>query len=178
MRALRSTILSWLCLVAGSLAAGGVSAQDLFRARGTWTDDRAAPYALESLRGHHAVVTLAYGACRRVCSASLRVMERVQALADERGLPLEFVVIGLDAVQDRPADWASFRHDRHLDRPNWTFLTGDAGSVSRIARELGVHYWRYGEHTLHDFKVVLVAPDGRLVRSVTAIDQDPGALLP
>jgi cytochrome oxidase Cu insertion factor (SCO1/SenC/PrrC family) len=123
-------------------------------------------------------MTMAYGACRRVCSTSLRVLQSVQALADERQLSLSFVVVGLDPDQDKPADWAEFRRDRALMRANWRFLSGDEASTRRLAQSLGVRYWRYGEHTMHDFRVVLLSPEGQLVRSMQAFDESPLLLLP
>jgi cytochrome oxidase Cu insertion factor (SCO1/SenC/PrrC family) len=121
---------------------------------------------------------MAYGACRRICSTSLRILQDVQALADERHLSLNFVVIGLDPAQDKPSDWAAFRAERKLGRPNWVFLSGDAASTALMAQRLGVHYWRYGEHTMHDFKIVLLSPQGQVLRSMAAFDESPSLLLP
>jgi cytochrome oxidase Cu insertion factor (SCO1/SenC/PrrC family) len=157
---------------------GWASEQDILRSGGRWLDDQARPYPLESLRGTPTVLTLAYGACRRVCSTSLRVMQNVQALADDRHLRLNFVVIGLDPHEDTPADWAALRVEHKLTRPNWQFLSGDDASTRQLAQRLGVRYWRYGEHTMHDFRIVLLSADGRVLRSIDAFDQSPASLLP
>jgi cytochrome oxidase Cu insertion factor (SCO1/SenC/PrrC family) len=167
-----------VCTAVLCLWGGATSAQDLYRSGGRWLDDQAHAYTLDSLRGSFTVVTLAYGACRRVCSTSLRLMQQVQSLADERGLALNFVVIGLDPEQDKPADWADLRRDRALTRSNWRFLSGDADAVRRVAHHLGVRYWRYGEHTMHDFRIALLSPDGRVLRSVDAFDANLLTLLP
>jgi cytochrome oxidase Cu insertion factor (SCO1/SenC/PrrC family) len=158
--------------------AEGVRSQDLYHSDGRWLDDRAQGYKLDALHGTPTVLTLAYGACRRVCSTSLRMLEMLQSVADQRHVALNFVVVGIDPGQDRPADWADYRAARKLTRTNWQFLTGDEQSVRQLANGLGVHYWRYGEHTLHDFKIVLLSPDGKLVRSIDRFDQDVAVLLP
>lgn len=121
---------------------------------------------------------MAYGACRRVCSSSLRVLEQLQALADARGEALNFVVIGLDPQQDRPADWAAYRTEHKLRRANWQFLSGDAKSTAQIAARLGVRYWSYGDHVMHDFRIVRVSADGRIVGALTSPDQALATLLP
>jgi cytochrome oxidase Cu insertion factor (SCO1/SenC/PrrC family) len=157
---------------------GGAWAQDVYRADGRWLDDQARAYRLDALRGMPTVVTMAYGACRRVCSTSLRVMEKLQALADERRVDMNFVVIGLDPAEDKPADWAEFRAERKLRRANWQFLSGDEASTRALASRLGVHYWRYGEHTMHDFKIVLLSPQGQPLRSIDRFDQPLATLLP
>jgi protein SCO1 len=176
MRSFRLVPLLTACIWFGWL--GAAHAQDVYRIDGRWLDDRSHAYALRSLRGTPSVVTMAYGACRRICSTSLRMLERLQALADERHVALNFVVLGLDPIQDRPADWAAYRAERKLQRANWQFLSGDANSVRQTANLLGVHYWRYGEHTLHDFRIVLLSADGRLLRSMDRFDQDLAGLLP
>jgi cytochrome oxidase Cu insertion factor (SCO1/SenC/PrrC family) len=168
----------FLALLVLAAAGRDAAAQDLLRLSARWRDDRAQPFELESLRGRWTVLTMAYGACRRICSTSLRLMERAQDLADARHLDLNFVVVGLDPSQDTPADWADFRALRKLGRPNWRFLSGDESATRLMARNLGVNYWRYGEHTMHDFKIVLLTPQGELARSIASFDEPPSRLLP
>jgi cytochrome oxidase Cu insertion factor (SCO1/SenC/PrrC family) len=166
-------------LALGALLCGAPAfALDLFGVRGPWIDDRGRPFALESLRGTHTVISMAYGACRRVCSTSLRLLEQLQARAESRGVVLNFVVIGLDPTQDRPADWAAYRTERSLTRSNWHFLVGDAAATRRMASWLGVRYWHYGEHVMHDFRIVLVSPQGRVATSMTVVDQNLDDLIP
>lgn len=178
---LRRRLASLRCagaLAVWTFAQSATAASGLYGAGGPWLDDHAQPYRLESLEGSYSVMTMAYGACHRVCSTSLRVMQQIQSLADDRKLRLNFVVVGLDPVEDKPEDWAEFRANRKLARTNWQFLSGSAESTRQLARQLGIRYWRYGEHTVHDFRIVLLSPDGRVLRSMLTFDADPAALLP
>ena len=159
-------------------APGRAASPGLYGLAGEWLDDQGHPYRLGSLSGGYTVLSMAYGACRRVCSTSLTVMQSLQRLADARKVPLNFVVVGLDPSQDKPRDWAEFRADRRLNRANWQFISGDSSATRQMAHRLGVRYWRYGEHTVHDFKIVLISPDGELLRSLVAFDDDPASLLP
>lgn len=164
-----------VCIAAAALLCGAaphVDAQDVYRDRTPWLTDRSQPFMLDALSGRATVITMAYGACRRICSTSLRIMESLQALADQRGQDLNFVVIGLDPRDDKPSDWASFRAERKLTRANWQFLSGDEAATRRIAQRLGVHYWRYDEHVMHDFRIVLLSSTGRVMRSMDRFD-DP-----
>lgn len=166
-----------VCVAIACACSGAASAQSLYKG-GHWFDELARPYDLQALNGRYAIVTFAYGACRKVCSTSLQLMQQLQQRAQERHLALNFVVFGIDPEHDKPADWAQLRRDRHIDAPNWAFLSGDAASIARVARGLGVRYWRYGEHTMHDFRIVLLSPSGTIVRSIDAFDEDLEALLP
>ena len=153
-------------------------AQDLYHRPGLWWDEQGRPFKMDQLGGQSSVVTLAYGACRRICSTSVRLLQDLQARADARGVSLQFVVIGLDPQEDRPQDWADFRRERQLMRPNWHFLTGDAASVSRVAQALGVRVWRVDSHWMHDFKMVLLTPNGRILRSIEQFNAPLDTLLP
>jgi protein SCO1 len=174
-------LLHAVTLIALLLAAAGVRAQGgdgVYAAPARWLDDRGHTFELKSLQGRWTVVTMAYGACRRICSTSLRTLETVQALADARQQALSFVVVGLDPTQDKPADWAQLRQERRMTRANWHFLSGDTEGTRALAQQLGVRYWRYGEHTMHDFRIVLLNPQGQLVRSLGSFNDPAEQLLP
>ncbi len=167
--------LAALLLQVSSAVAGPL---DVYRGAGRWVDDQDHAYSLDALHGRYTIITMAYGACRRICSTSLRMMEQAQALADARHQAMDFVVVGLDPTEDTPADWAAFRSARKLDRPNWHFLSGDEGSVARLANSLGVNYWRYGDHVMHDMRIVLLGPHGRALRHIDTFDEPVDELLP
>lgn len=176
---MRNTGMARACIAAWTaLWVGAAGAQDLYRPGADWQDDAGNRFRLESLYGRPTVITMAYGACRRVCSTSLRMMERLQSLADARGVDLNFVVVGLDPQADRPADWAAYRAERQLMRANWRFLTGDEAAVRQLARRLGLRYWRYGEHTMHDLRIVLLSDKAEPLRSIATFDAPLDTLLP
>ncbi len=176
-----SRLVHLLVLFALALCADGVRAQGVngvYGAPARWLDDQGQAFELTSLQGRWTVLTMAYGACRRICSTSLRTLEQVQALADANKQALNFVVMGLDPTQDKPADWALMRQERRLTRANWHFLSGDANGTRAMAQQLGVRYWRYGEHTMHDFRISLIDPQGRVVRSLISFNDPVQQLLP
>jgi cytochrome oxidase Cu insertion factor (SCO1/SenC/PrrC family) len=173
--------MNWLaCLIVVALlgATRPAVAQDLYRTPAIWRDELSRPVALESLRGRSSVLAMGYGACRRICSTTMRILENVQSLADQRGVAVDFVVIGLDPVEDTPADWAAFRKDRGLARANWHFLSGDAAATNAMVQRLGINVWRVDSHLLHDFRIVLLSPEGQVVRSMDHFDEPLSLLLP
>jgi len=103
-------------------------------------------------------------------------MDELQAVADQRHLRMEFLVIGLDPRSDTPKAWHEYRVQRKLDRDNWHFVSGEEDRTRRIARMLGISYWFYDEHLLHDFKIVLIAPDGTIRRALAWSDDRPEML--
>jgi protein SCO1 len=167
-----------MAITAAAVGPRAALAADLYAGRAVWLDDREQPFSMRALAGTPTVLTLAYGACRRVCSSSLRVMQQIQLLADQRRVQMNFVVVGIDPSEDHPIDWAHLRTARGLGRSNWYFLTGTDTAIHQLARRLDVHYWRYGDHTLHDFRIVLLSADGEIVSALDAADQSPERLLP
>jgi cytochrome oxidase Cu insertion factor (SCO1/SenC/PrrC family) len=169
-RALLLSITAWLPLRAQASV-------DIYGSPGPWIDDRKRAFELQSLRGSWTIATMAYGACQRVCSTSVRVIEALHRDARARGLPVQFLVIGLDPAEDKPGDWADYRAAHRLFDPSFKFLCGTPAAVNEVAGRLGMRYWRYGEHVMHDFRIVLVAPTGRVVASMNRFDDDPTSLL-
>ncbi|MGL1297079.1 SCO family protein, partial [Vibrio parahaemolyticus] len=70
-------------------------------------------------RGRSVVITMAYSSCGKVCVATLRKLEALQARADAQGREIEFVVVGYNPLLDTPAAWAAYRQSHHLARANW-----------------------------------------------------------
>ena len=152
--------------------------QDVYSVKGPWLDEQSRTFDLETLRNSHAVITMAYGSCRRVCSTSLRVVEQLAERAKQRHIALTLVVVGLDPAHDKPSDWATLRAERGLTDGNISFLSGSEASTRQLAQRIGVKYWRYDGHVMHDFRIVLVSPQGKVVRSIDRFDDDINALLP
>lgn len=153
-------------------------AQGVYGVPGPWIDDASSPFVLPSLAGTYTVATMAYGACQKVCSTSVRRIQELHELAERRQLSVTFLVFGLDPHEDKPSDWAVFRSERHLKFSNLQFLSGTPAATRKMADRLGVRYWRYGEHTMHDFRIVLLSPAGQVVRSIDHFDGDITLLLP
>jgi cytochrome oxidase Cu insertion factor (SCO1/SenC/PrrC family) len=157
---------------------GLVAAQGVYSVAGPWEDDTSSTFHLENLQGRYTVMTMAYGACQRVCSTSVRKIQELHRLAEVRHVALDFVVFGLDPSSDRPSDWAAFRLRNRLSYQDLNFLSGSREATRRMAARLGIRYWKYGEHTVHDFRIVLVSPGGRVIRSLDHFDDDLATLLP
>jgi len=143
---------------------------------GVWVDDNGKAVSLSRWQGRYTVLTMSTGACRKICTTTLRRMEQLQAIADQRHLRMEFLVIGLDPGSDTPKAWREYRLEHKLARENWNFVSGDDERTRRVAEMLGISYWFYDEHLLHDFKIVLVAPDGSIRHALAWADDRPEML--
>jgi protein SCO1/2 len=155
-----------LCLLATP-----ARAVDLYALPFDWTDDQGHHVRLEQFRGSQSFIAMAYGACRKICSTTLRRMEELQKLTDAQHLDVRFILVSLDPKTDTAEAWREYRHMRHLERSNWTFLSGTDQATRAVAVRLGIGYWLYDDHVLHDFGIALLAPNGEIVRKLTWQDQ-------
>jgi protein SCO1/2 len=167
--ALRAVFLA--CALLCLLATRAALAVDLYALPSDWTDDQGRHVRLEQFRGSQSFIAMAYGACRKICSTTLRRMEELQKLADAQHLDVRFILVSLDPKSDTAETWREFRHMHRLERANWTFLSGSDQATRAVAVRLGIGYWLYDDHVLHDFGIALLSPNGEIVRKLTWQDQ-------
>ena len=136
-----------------------------------WREDSGGAFDFILLRGHPVVFAMAYASCRRVCPMTLQSLNKVQQALDDRGIAAEVVIVGYDPGDD-PATWRHYRTTRHLTHPNWHFLSGREADIEHFARVLGFEYWKYDEHVMHDFRIVFVSAEGRVVDGLTWSNRD------
>ena len=131
-----------------------------------WQDEHGAATQLSQWRGETTLLTMAFPNCRRTCSYTLHRLEELQKSADRTGTPIEVVVISYDP-DTGSGDWSMYRHHHHLDRGNWHFLTGSPAATKQFATALQFPYWLMDDHVVHDFKILLIGPDGQIAKTLT-----------
>jgi protein SCO1/2 len=163
--------------LAGLAGSGRAAAASAYGLDLKFTDDHGAPRALAEWQGRPVVLTMGYGACRSVCSSTLRTLEELQAEADRKAVAIEIVVASIDPQEDTPEAWSRYRKARRLNRANWSFLSGSPGDTRRLARFLGLRFWRYDEHLMHDFRIVRLSADGSIAATLDWDHRDASSLL-
>ena len=73
---------------------------------------------------------------------------------------------------------SDYRKWRGLARRNWAFLTGSADHTRVLASYLGIGYWFYDNHVLHDFGITLLDSEGISVRKLQWADTRLDGFLP
>ena len=167
----RPLALLRVLLLAALLAAPTVrAAESLHDLPYRWVDDKGQSVQLQHWHGRPAILTMEFSNCTFVCSITLKRLQDLQAAMDRRGKQLDIIVVSIDPKNDTPASWTAYRRARGLDRPNWIFLTGKEADTARLARLVGIAYWYYDEHLMHDFKLVRIDPDGRIRKMLDTFD--------
>lgn len=145
--------------------------RSLYAQPGSFVDENGHALPLSVLAGKPAIVAMEYTDCRFVCSINWQTLMAIQNRADARGLELQFLVISLDPEQDTPQLWQAYRKVRGLPpRANWHFLTADRATTNRIAAWLGVRWWYYESHIMHDLRILHYGADGKLIHAMEHLD--------
>jgi protein SCO1/2 len=161
-----------------SVPAAELTGSSLYSQPWTWTEDSGRQVSLSAWRGQLVFLSMAYSSCRNTCAMTFHTLDLLQSRLDRDGRVAQMVVVSYDPKNDTAAAWAAFRRRRHLERPNWHFLSGDPQTTRRLARALGLgDFWSADKHVLHDFRIVLLDGDGRIAKTLRWNDS-PDEVLP
>jgi protein SCO1/2 len=175
MNAIRRKLV--LALLSLTCCMPTMAATNLLDVPDSFVADDGRTVSLPRWKGRQVILTMEYSNCRFLCSITLKKLRDIQEEADRRKLALDFVIVSLDPANDTPASWQAYRRTRDLHRPNWHFLTGSRATTDRIVGLLGVKWWYYDEHIMHDFKIVRLAPGGETAAVMQAFDMTAAELL-
>jgi protein SCO1/2 len=160
-----------------SIGISGASASSVYRIEFPFIDDRGRQTVLQQWKGRPAIVTMEYANCRFICSITLQRLKDVQAAADRARRQFDFIILSIDPKNDTPEAWTRYRKTRELDRANWYFLTASVQDTPELARQLGVRYWLYDEHIMHDFRLLRLDEAGEIVKVMDTYDADLDAFV-
>ncbi|WP_305043074.1 SCO family protein [Geoalkalibacter sp.] len=83
----------------------------------------------------------------------------------------QFQVLSISFDETETPAWARNARSIHMTAMKnqfpeeaWRFLTGDAENIARFTEAIGYRFQRQGRDFLHPVAVVVVAPDGKIVR--------------
>jgi cytochrome oxidase Cu insertion factor (SCO1/SenC/PrrC family) len=149
----------------------------LYNAPYSFVDDKNETVHLSDWRGKPMILTMEHSTCRFSCSISVSKLKAIQALADQKNIKIDFMIISIDPRNDTPETWRQFRESRDEERSNWHLLTGNEATTNQIANMLGIKYWYMEDHVLHDFKILRLNANGEIEKTITDYDDDAAALL-
>jgi protein SCO1/2 len=94
------------------------------------SDERAAPFTSDSMRGHVSVVDFIFTRCHSSCPRLTARMGELQTrLATDRS-GAHLVSISVDPDNDTPPVLADYAAKSHADSSRWTFVTGPYNDVA------------------------------------------------
>ncbi len=124
------------------------------------------------------ILTLNYYNCPNMCTLDLSTL--TQTLADLKfnlGDEYSVVTVSIDPRETPDlAAGAKWEYVRDYGRPNrgdgWHFLTGDEGSIERLANVVGFHYAydAANDEYAHPIGLIVLTPEGKIARYIYGVD--------
>lgn len=166
------TLFAALLLMPLYAASQEAAVAPIYRLPMTWTDDQGQPVTLAKWQGKQVIMTMAYSTCRKFCPITINRLKQLQNLLDKRHIAMEVVIISYDPSVDKWQSWAEYRKSRNLNWENWHFLTGSLEDTKTVSQFLGMDYWLYDEHVMHNFNIVRLGPKGDIEKSLDWDNQE------
>ncbi|HUI93518.1 MAG TPA: SCO family protein [Chitinivibrionales bacterium] len=122
------------------------------------------------------VLSLLYYRCPDACGLLLTGIARVLgAMGDTSGTAPNVVTISIDETET-PADAAKAKTialeslQRPLSKTRWHFLTGAGPSIKRVTNAVGFRFVKKGNEFDHPLGLVVLSPQGKVVRYIMGTD--------
>ena len=133
-------------------------------------DENGQPVALREIVDRPTILALVYYHCPNVCSLLLQNLADVlNRMPGEPGK--EYKVLSISFDETETARLASERKKVYLqmfERPfpadAWRFLTGDLENIRKLTDAAGFHFKRVREDFEHPVGLIILSPDGKIVR--------------
>lgn len=141
-------------------------------------DQDARPISLVALRGRVVLLDFVYTSCPGPCPILTGILRDVrEGLSPADRARVQLVSITLDPDHDTPEVLRAHANARKIETQGWSFATGAAADVDKIARAYGVGSVRQAngeiEHTVATF---LIDGEGRIARRYLGTKHDPAAI--
>ncbi len=70
--------------------------------------------------------------------------------------------VSFDTSKDNPEHLKEYAVEHHYDAGHWSFLTGDARTISQFAELFDERYWNEGQSIGHNLRTVVIDSKGRV----------------
>ena len=145
----------------------------------TLTNQHNKQVSLKDFKGKVVLVTFLYTQCPypEKCPMLAQKLGKTRDLLDQiENAKDQFQVISitLDPKRDTPENLKKYAQGQDEDTTNWTFLTGKATEVNKVASLFGVIYFTEKGVIDHNMRTAVLGRDQKLVKIFTGNDWKPG----
>ncbi len=145
-------------------------------------DEAGAPISLRQLVHSPTILALVYYRCPNYCDyLLLGVAGSLRSLPSTPGTDFSVITLSIDEAET-PVDARKAKRialeaiEKPFPPSAWRFLTGDAAAIHRVAQAVGYHFVRRGTEFDHPVGIVVLSPQGRIVRYMNGSDFLPADL--
>ncbi|MBN9420448.1 MAG: SCO family protein [Candidatus Eremiobacteraeota bacterium] len=143
------------------------------------TDQNAKKVSLGDFKGKVVLVTFLYTQCPypEKCPMLAQKLGKTRDLLDQvesaKG-QFQVISITLDPKRDTPEALKKYAQGQDENATNWTFMTGKASEVNKVASLFGVIYYTEKGVIDHNMRTAVIDRKGKLSKLFTGNDWKPG----
>ncbi len=142
----------------------------------SFMDETGKPVNLKGLVNKPTILSLVYFRCPGICSPLMNGLSKTLDKVDlEQGKDFDVITISFDYTEDYIM--ASEKKKNYLDHmkkkipsESWRFLTGDSISIAKISNAVGFKFQRQGNDFMHGAAIMVLSPEGKLIRYLYGTD--------
>jgi protein SCO1 len=125
------------------------------------------------------IIALVYYECPGICTP---LLNEVADLVDKMDLVIgkDYQILTVSFDFNESSEIAGGKKDNYvnelkkkIDPEGWKFLTGDSLNVVRLTGALGFYYQQTGTDWIHPTGLIVVSPDGMIIRYLNGVNQLP-----
>jgi protein SCO1/2 len=143
----------------------------------TYTNQSGKSFGLENLKGKVWMADFIFTNCETVCPPLTANMSKLQEMAKEKGLDVEFVSFSVDPEYDTPEKLLAYGEQFQADFTNWNYLTGySQKQIEKFALESFqalVLKTESDDQVTHTTSFFLVNQDGYVINSYPGLTDTP-----
>jgi protein SCO1 len=143
----------------------------------TFTDQNGKPFGLKDLKGKVWVADFIFTNCETVCPPMTAHMAKLQQMAKEKGLHVEFVSFSVDPEVDTPEKLKEYAKKFNGDLSNWHLLTGySQQEIEKFAEKnfkTIVQKPKNQSQVIHGTSFYLVDQNGKIVQTYSGVQDVP-----
>ena len=142
----------------------------------TFNDERGNPVRLGDLVQAPAILALVYYHCPNVCSLLLQnVAEVLNKLPAEPGKDYTVLSVSFDETESPQLALEKKRfYLKMIERPfpenAWRFLTGNRENIQRLTQAVGFQFRRVEKDFEHPVTLIILSPEGKIIRYMYGTD--------
>jgi protein SCO1/2 len=145
----------------------------------TFLDEQGRPIQLKQVINKPTILTFVYYRCPGICTPLLNGVTDVIGKTDlEPGKDYNIITISFDrsetyltAAEKKKNYLESVK--KPVDPLAWRFLTGDSATILKVTRAAGFMFKQTGSDFAHGSGIIMLSPDGEIVRYLYGTDYLP-----
>ncbi len=135
-----------------------------------FSDEKGNVHALGDLIDRPTIVLPVYYRCPNICTVLLGsladVLDKMQSQPGR-----DYQALSISFNEDDTPETAMEKKQNYITslknpvpEESWKFLTGDMENINRLTQSVGFNFKRQGDHFLHPAALIILSPEGKIVR--------------